>query len=928
MHRRYLPAVPFTLVLALLASCQVPMPLAGAPPTAVGPGAALAPAAQSTVRVSFAGLRGWRRAGRHLSDVDGAAITQVRLTAIGPGIAAPIVATAPFTPDGGALPAIPLAGEIAITVPAGKNRVFTLEGLDADGRVIAVMRTLGSLGGGSQRLTINANTDAAARVLASLLAGPQSGDAADTAGIAGSLVGQDLTARLLAYVTELTQYDATANTFGGDVPPVNFRDRAFADLLRTDGLTVLGTDTPAELYEIAGSMIPLRVVEDGTPVANADVTLYDPYHTPVQSDPDGLASFSAVPPGTWTLVVQASGKIFTTTVTARDQEAAALRTIDLALAGTLTLPALPAVSESGGFPTADSLPWVETLAGASKSSARIDALDPRVGTTLGQVGVDGTGATYVLSYGKLLKVVGEDTVQVVARSAAFGRDTGIAGDDLQAFAVAIDGTAWLVDDEKALYRVPAGEIPTTVGTLATMPDTLVYTAAGKLFSRSSGRIDEIDMATGTATLLAAVDGEGPLAADAAGNLYAWTGSSLVRVTAAGALSSLGGGIGGDEDGASNVGRFASMSGLVVGGGTLYVADVGNNRVRSVDLTTGAVGTVAGGVIGYLDGIFAGSAGAVRFNRPSAVAYDASAQALVVTDSGNHRIRRVGIASSQATTEFALTEPDLLEGTRIAARFGSLSGVTADADGNVYAADEDARVVWRITTNGVASRFAGSGQQIVKVAGLPRLSAPIAVGDLAANTTGDLFLASLPSFMVDSTGLASSVAFERAWGIAADGLGHTFELTDEGDESKVYERTSLSARSVLLTALPAGGRHLAVTDGGKFYIATTSQVIEVDTTTDPDTVRTILEAEVRGICVDNADGHLFVTLPDDAGGGVVKEIDPATLDITTLAGDGSSGDDDGVAAGATFTSSLSGIALDTDRSLYVADGDRIRRILRF
>lgn len=832
MNRRHLPVVSLALALVVLASCQASVPPAGPPPamTVAGTSAIAVP---STIRVSLAGLRGWRRAGLRLTDLDGAAIASVRLTCTGPGITTPIVATAPFTADADSLPAVPLAGEIAITVPAGKNRVFTLEGLDASGRVIALMRTLGSLGGGNQRLTINANTDAAARVLASLLAGPQGGDAADAAGVAGTLAGQDLTESLLTYVTELTGYDAAANTYSGAVPPVNFRDRRLADLLRTDGRGTLDAHAPDELRDAAGAQIDLRVVEDGVPVGGADVTLYDPYHSPVQTDGDGQASFTSVPPGTWTVIVEADGKTFATTITARDQETADLKTIDMALAGTITLPDLPAVTTSDGFPSIESLPWVETLAGATRSSARIDALDPRVGTELGQVGVDGDGATYVMSYGKVLKLVDEDTVQVVARAGTFGAGTGIAGADLQAFAVAADGTVWLVDSEKTLYRVPVGETPATVGTLAASPDALALTAAGKLYARSAGRIDEIDKATGAATQLAAVDGGGPLAADAAGNLYAWTGDSLVKVTPAGVVTPFGGGLGGDEDGPPSIGRFASVSGLAVAGGTLYVADAGNHRIRSVDLTTGAIGTVVGGVIGHLDGSFSGSAGAVRFNLPTALAYDADAQVLVVSDLGNHRIRRVGISSLQVTTELALTEPDHLEGTRTAARFGTLSGITVDPDGNIYATDEVARVVWRITTDGAATRFAGSGQQIVKAAGLPRLSAPITVGGLAANAAGDLFLASLPAFLVDSTGLTTSAAFERAWGVAADAFGHIFELTDEIGGSRVHERTSQSSRTVLLSGLPAGGRHLAVDDDGKFYVATTSQVLEVDTAADPD-----------------------------------------------------------------------------------------------
>ena len=346
MYRCLLSVVPVTAAIALIASCQASSTpqeaLLG--PVALGAAGPMA-SSHSTVRLSLAGLRGWRSRGRHLSAVDGAAIVRVRLTGIGPGIAVPIVATAPFAPDAEALPTIVLAGEIAITLPAGNNRVFTLEGLDANGREIAIMRTLGSLGGGSQQLVINANTDAAARVLASLLVGPQGEDAPDTAGIAASLSAQDLTTKLLSFVNGLTQFDAAANTYDGAVPPVKLRDRLLADLLRSDGRTVLDTDAPAELHDEAGSTVPIRVVAGGVPVVNAEVTLYDPVHSPVHTDGDGQASFTSVPPGTWTLVVKTPEKTLATTIVARDQETAALRTIDLAPAEAAALAALLAVRD-------------------------------------------------------------------------------------------------------------------------------------------------------------------------------------------------------------------------------------------------------------------------------------------------------------------------------------------------------------------------------------------------------------------------------------------------------------------------------------------------------------------------------------------------------------------------------------------------------
>ena len=922
MRRRYVSRVPLAFLLLVAAGCQEPVTVPGAPLAGAAAAGVLPSAVYGQVLISLAGTRGGRKHGRRLAAFDGAAVSRVRLTATGTDIPIPIVATAPYAADGSA----PL--EIAIAVPPGQNRLFTLDALDAQGRVVAVMRTLGAVTGGSQRLALHANTDAAARVLASLLTGPQVGDAPDTAGIAASLASSDITASLLTFVSSLTLYDPATNTFSGGVAPASLRDRTLADLLRTQGREVLTAPAPDAMHEAAGSTVILRVVDEGNPVMNADVTLHDPFHNPLQSDPDGLASFTTVPPGTWTLVVETPGKILTTTVTSRDQETAALRTIDMALAGTLVLPELVAVGEAQPFPAVGALPWVETLAGGAKSTARLAALDARVGAPLGQVATDGTGASYVLSYGKVLRVIDANTVQIVARSSAFGAGTGIAGADLAAFALAPDGTAWVADSDQSLYRVSPGELPVRVTGLPALPDSLVLTSLGKLYARSPGRVDEVDLVTGGVTMLGAIAGGGPLAADGAGNLYAWTGSNLVTVAPGGVQSSLGGAAGGDEDGASSVGRFGSVTGLAVGAGVLYVADAANNRIRRVDLASGTISTLAGGVVGHLDGNFAGSAESVSFNRPAALAYDTASQALVVADSGNQRVRRVGVAVSLASTVFALTEPDFLEGERSAARMGQLAGIAVDRQHNVFASDITAGVIWRVTRDGVASRFAGSGQQIARPVTLPRLSSPITAGDLALYAGSASYLLAAPGFVIDTLDQVQPSAFDQIRSVATDGSGRAFALIDEDNTSLVREIVGPTSHAGLLSGLPGGGRHLAVADSGKFYIATTTHVLEVDTADAAPIVRTVLDAEVRGLCVDSADGHVFVTLADGAGGGVIKEFDPVTLAATTFAGDGTPGDADGAAGNARFTSAVGGIAIGGDRSLYVADGNRLRRIIRF
>ena len=73
-------------------------------------------------------------------------------------------------------------------------------------------------------------------------------------------------------------------------------------------------------------------------------------------------------------------------------------------------------------------------------------------------------------------------------------------------------------------------------------------------------------------------------------------------------------------------------------GRLYVADELNHRVRAIDLSTGAITTVAGnGVFGFAgDG---GPAVQASLNRPAGLEFDAQGR-LYIVDTYNHRIRRV------------------------------------------------------------------------------------------------------------------------------------------------------------------------------------------------------------------------------------------------------------------------------------------------
>lgn len=93
---------------------------------------------------------------------------------------------------------------------------------------------------------------------------------------------------------------------------------------------------------------------------------------------------------------------------------------------------------------------------------------------------------------------------------------------------------------------------------------------------------------------------------------------------------------------------------VDGNGDLYIADFGNQAVRRVDFSTQIITTVAGnGVLGFSGD--KGPAYLAMLANPSGVAFDATANSLLIADTFNGRIRQV---TSPAAPAVSLSPPNL------------------------------------------------------------------------------------------------------------------------------------------------------------------------------------------------------------------------------------------------------------------------------
>jgi sugar lactone lactonase YvrE len=131
-----------------------------------------------------------------------------------------------------------------------------------------------------------------------------------------------------------------------------------------------------------------------------------------------------------------------------------------------------------------------------------------------------------------------------------------------------------------------------------------------------------------------------ITSDAAGNFYvADSGNNRIRkITPAGVVSTFaGGGERGFTDGKGADAEFDRPSSIASdAAGNLYVADTSNHRIRKIT-PAGMVSTLAGGEEGFADG----KGDDAKFSHPSGIVIDATGN-LYVADVGNHRIRKIEI----------------------------------------------------------------------------------------------------------------------------------------------------------------------------------------------------------------------------------------------------------------------------------------------
>ncbi len=269
-----------------------------------------------------------------------------------------------------------------------------------------------------------------------------------------------------------------------------------------------------------------------------------------------------------------------------------------------------------------------------------------------------------------------------------------------------------------------------------------------------------------------------LAVDAAGNLFVAESGNIDRVrriSPAGIITTV---AGSGKDSFSGDGGPATSAGMeptqviVDSADNLYVSDNPNNRIRKVS-ASGIITTVAGGghpADGLGDG---GPATSARLLSPTGITLDARGD-LFIAENGAHRVRMVtpaGTITTVAGTGTAGFAGD--GGPAAAAQLDLPKDVAVDDAGHLYISDFGNHRVRMMGPDGTINTVAGGGSPADGLGdgGLARDARLNTPARLALDGAGNLFIADTNDRRirrVGPVGIISTVAGTGVAGFAGDG----------------------------------------------------------------------------------------------------------------------------------------------------------------
>jgi sugar lactone lactonase YvrE len=319
-------------------------------------------------------------------------------------------------------------------------------------------------------------------------------------------------------------------------------------------------------------------------------------------------------------------------------------------------------------------------------------------------------------------------------------------------------------------------------------------------------------------------------------------------------------------------------------------------------------TLAGSdTAGFADG--AGSA--ARFNGIFGLALDASGN-LFVGDALNSRIRKIAVDGT--TTTFAGSNVvGSTDGTGTAASFNFPSALVFDTAGNLYVTDAQAHNVRKITAAGVVTTFAGSGINS-SIDGTGTAASFRQPAGIVIDASGNLYVGDALAHVIrkiTAAGVVTTFAGTTDVAGSADGTGTSASFNDPAG-------LAIDASGNLFVADAKNNKIRKITPAG---VVTTYAGTGVAGSANATTALQATFNVPVGLSIDS-DGFLYVA---DTSSKLIRKISPAGK-VTTVAGGGTGTDTADTGAGAAFVGPTS-VVFDKSKTLYVADGNKVRKLVR-
>ena len=368
-------------------------------------------------------------------------------------------------------------------------------------------------------------------------------------------------------------------------------------------------------------------------------------------------------------------------------------------------------------------------------------------------------------------------------------------------------------------------------------------------------------------------------------------------------------------------------------GNIYISDAGNHRVRCI-APSGIIRTIAGNGIAGFSGDNATARPPPRSSiSPYGLSFDFAGN-LYIADLGNARIRRIspsGIISTIAGGG-SLPAGGANEGSMATLlAFVAPRNIAIDGNGVVYISDFGAHRVYKMTTDGTLTTLAGTGSPGYSgdgVASFSLLNYPTA---LAVDHQGTVYLADSGNHLIRKVVSGQIISIARATlptGLAFDGVA-TLYVADHS----AAEILEIPLSSGTATAMSVSASDVAYGNNGSLYVADmtvarrvslygASAVIAGPGNLAEGDGGPATQARLNhptGIALDSI-GNLYIA--DHAN----NRIRRVGLDgtITTFAGTGSPGNTgDGGAAVLAALNGPSSVRFDAFGNLYIADTGNAR-----